>query len=268
MFKRTVLASTALLMTAAPALAWVPKLEETSAKAVIDAAYGRSTLPLPTFLTSDLSVKDGAFVAGKDALKVFDGGEQCLSDWLASPAGGPRGSRPLSLTLSGQADQLSFQGQQARDSFKSLTAQDALKDTTRLADGQLRLDLVVQGLPSEKQRGAYLLRLRGPDGKLLAPVRFTYVNDWKPMTPAPVTPGGPTPATASTVTPTPAAPASGAAATSTPAAPAGPFTGTLVYYFEPLKAGINANDKVDILIRTEAEGNCAYAVPMDLGKFY
>ena len=269
MFKRTVLASTALLLCAAPALAWVPKLEETTAKAVIDAAYGRNTLPLPTFLTADLSVKDGVFVGGKDAVKVFDGGEQCLSDWLASPAGGPRGSRPLSLTLSGQADQLSFQAQQARDSFKSLTAQDALKDAARLPDGQLRLDLVVQGLPSEQQRGAYLVRLRGPDGKLIAPARSTYVNDWKPMTPA-------TPAAAATsaATPSPATPAAGTTTpasttpTSAPATPVGPFTGTLVYYFEPLKAGVGANDKVDILIRTEAEGNCAYAVPMDLGQFY
>jgi hypothetical protein len=136
------------------------------------------------------------------------------------------------LTLSGQADQLSFQAGTARDSFKNLTAADALKDSaSRLPDGQIRLDLVVAGLADLKQRAAYLVRLKGPDGKLLAPVKSSYVNDWK-------------------------------------ADSGGRFGGTLVYYFEPTKAGINANDKIDILVRTEAESNCAYAVNFDLGQFY
>lgn len=221
----------ALLLTAAPALAWIPKLDDSTAKNVIDASYGRRDALL-TYLTADLSVQDGKFkTAG--AVKAFDGGDQCVADWLAAPTTYDKsGSRPTSLTLSGQADQLSFQAAAARDNFKNLTVADALKDSaSRLPDGQIRLDLVVAGLADLKQRAAYLVRLKGPDGKLLAPVKASYVNDWK--------------------------------ADST-----GRFGGTLVYYFEPTKSGINANDKVDLLVRTEAETNCAYAVNFDLGQFY
>ncbi|MFC4453063.1 hypothetical protein [Deinococcus sonorensis] len=245
---RKFLILTLSVLTAAPALAWVPKLEETTAKTVIDSAYGRRTDPVLTYLNVDLSVQDGAFKSGKAAVNAFDGGEQCVADWLAKPTDYTAGSRPTSLTLSGQADQLFFQAQQARDSFKSLTPADALKDTaSRLPDGQLRLDVGVAGLPSQQQRSAYLVRMRGPDGKLIAPVKSSYVNDWKPMNGA---------ASATPSTP------------STPASAQGPYAGTLVYYFEPLKAGLPANAKVDILIRTEADTTCAYAVPMDLSSFY
>ena len=89
----------------APALAWVPKLEETTARNVIDGAYGRRD-PVPTFQTVDLNVKDGQFVAGEKAVQVFDGGEKCVADWLAAPADFGKGSRPASVTASGQADQL------------------------------------------------------------------------------------------------------------------------------------------------------------------
>jgi hypothetical protein len=265
-----------VLLTSAPALAWIPKLDDSTAKNVIDAAYGRRDA-LPTYLTADLGVQDGKFKSG--AVTAFDGGDACVADWLAAPTAYDKsGSRLSSLTLSGQADQLSFQAGAARDSFKNLTAADALKafnagflpnaaneygtkvvvksestatqagntsSTTTtttasvqpqgqiasLPDGQIRLDLVVAGLADLKQRAAYLVRLKGPDGKLLAPVKSSYVNDWK-------------------------------------ADSGGRFGGTLVYYFEPTKAGVNANDKIDILVRTEAESNCAYAVNFDLGQFY
>ncbi|ULH15577.1 hypothetical protein MF271_02700 [Deinococcus sp. KNUC1210] len=219
------------LMTAAPALAWIPKLDDTTARAVIDGAYGRQDAP-PTYLNIDLSVDNGKFKSD-GAVKAFDGGDACVSGWLSAPTAYDKsGSRPTSLTLSGQADQLAFQAATARDNFKSLTAEDALKDaTSRMPDGQIRLDLMVAGLKDQKQRSAYLVRLKGPDGKLIAPVKASYVNDWK-------------------------------------ADASGRFGGTLVYYFEPTKAGINANDKVDILIRTEASSNCAYAVNFDLGQFY
>ncbi|WP_424949604.1 hypothetical protein [Deinococcus sp.] len=220
-----------VLLVSAPALAWIPKLDDSTAKNVIDAAYGRRDA-LSTYLTADLSVQNGKFKTD-GAVKVFDGGDACLLDWLAAPTAFEKsGSRPTSLTLSGQADQLSFQAAAARDAFKNLSVADALKDpASRLPDGQLRLDLVVAGLADLKQRAAYLVRLKGPDGKLLSPVRSSYVNDWKP----------------------------GAD---------GRQGGTLVYYFEPQKNGINANDKVDVLARTEAENNCAYAVNFDLGQFY
>ncbi|EYB66823.1 hypothetical protein DEIPH_ctg066orf0002 [Deinococcus phoenicis] len=229
MRKPTLLALTVLL--SAPALAWVPKLEETTAKNVIDGAYGRRD-PVPTYQTLDLTVKDGKFAAGDGAVKAFDGGDRCLADWLAAPADFTKGSRPAAVTVSGQADQLYFQAQDARDNFRNLSAADALGADLagkRLTDGLLRVDVNVRGLPSEKARDAYLVRLRAPDGKMIAPTRKSFVNDFKQD--------------------------------------AGKWSGTLVYYFEPLKAGVGASDRVDLLVRTEADSNCAYSVGLDLGSF-
>lgn len=220
---------TVLLST--PALAWVPKLEDITAKNVIDSAYARRD-PVPTFRTVDLSVKGGHFAAGDDLVKVFDGGDRCLADWLTAPDDFRAGSRPVSVTASGQADQLYFQAQDARTSFRNLSVADALGpdlSRARLADGELRVDVAVRGLPSEKARGAYLLRLKGPDGKLVPPTRSTFVNDFKQ--------DGST------------------------------WTGTLVFFFEPLKAGLGASDRVELLLRTEADTNCAYSVTLDLGSF-
>ncbi|AXG97838.1 hypothetical protein DVJ83_00085 [Deinococcus wulumuqiensis] len=220
------------VLLSAPALAWVPKLEETTAKNVIDGAYGRRDLA-PTYLTVDLGVKDGQFVSGPESVKVFDGGAQCVTDWLAAPGDFSRGSRVASVTASGQADQLYFQATDARDSFKNLSAADALGadlSQARLADGELRVDLAVRGLPSEKARDAYLVRMRGADGKMVAPVRRSYVNDFKQ-------------------------------------GEDGKWSGTLVYYFKPLDAGVGASDRVDLLLRTEADTNCAYSVGLNLASF-
>lgn len=277
--RKTALLSLAVLLSA-PALAWVPKLEETTARNVIDGAYGRRDA-VPTYQTIDLNVKDGQFISGAGAVKAFDGGERCVADWLAAPTDFKAGSRPLAITASGQADQLYFAAVEARDSFKNMTAQDALKafgagvlpstsnnfgqaaggsaaatavatttttqagNTTTstttvstvqgapqppsLTDGLLRVDVQTRGLPTEKARDAYLVRMRGADGKLLAPARRSFVSDWKQD--------------------------------------AGTWSGTLVYYFEPLKAGLGASDKAELLIRTEADTNCAYSVTLDLASF-
>lgn len=219
------------LLLSAPALAWVPQLEQTTARSVIDSAYARRD-PVSTFLTVDLGVKEGQFVAGKDAVKVFDGEASCVADWLAAPQDFSRGSRPVAVTASGQADQLAYQATEARDRFRNLSVADALGaelSGARLPDGQLRVDISVRGLPTEKARSAYLARLKGPQGKLIAPVRSSYVNDFKEE--------------------------------------AGRWSGTLVYYFEPLKAGLGASDRVDLLLRTEADTTCAYSVTLDLASF-
>ena len=119
-----------------------------------------------------------------------------------------------------------FQAQDARDNFKNMTVKEALAPAeARLPDGQLRIDIAVKGLNDLQQRSAYLVRLKGHDGKLIAPTRFSYVNDWK-------------------------------------AGDGGKQAGTLVYYFEPLKAGLNANDKIDLVLRTE-QGTCAYDFMLD-----
>ncbi|GGK38313.1 hypothetical protein GCM10008955_35230 [Deinococcus malanensis] len=227
---KSILLSLPLLLSA-PALAWVPQLEQTTARNVINGAYARRD-PVNTFLTVDLGVKEGQFASGKDAVRVFDGEAACVADWLAAPLDFSKGSRPVAVTVSGQADQLAYQATEARDRFRNLSVADALGaelSRARLPDGQLRVDVSVRGLPTEKARAAYLARLKGPEGKLIAPVRSSYVNDFKED--------------------------------------AGRWSGTLVYYFEPLKAGMGASDKVDLLLRTEADTNCAYSVILDLGSF-
>ncbi|SEI87025.1 hypothetical protein SAMN04488058_10295 [Deinococcus reticulitermitis] len=220
------------LLLSAPALAWVPKLDEPTAKKVIDGVYGRGDLVM-TYQTVDLSVKDGKFAAGEGAVTAFDGGPQCVADWLAAPGDTSQGSRLLNVTASGQADQLYFQAIDARDSFKNLRAADALGATyagARLADGELRVDIQVSGLPTEKARDAYRTRMRGPDGKMIDPVRRSYVADFKQ-------------------------------------GENGKWTGTLVYYFKPLEAGLGASDRVELLVRTEADTSCAYSVGLNLGSF-
>lgn len=228
---RLTLSLTLAALLAAPAHAWVPKLEDTTARNVIDGAYGRRD-PVPTYLITSLKIKDGQFEAGEGAVTAFDGGAACVTDWLAAPQDYARGSRPVTLTASGQADQLFFAAQDARDNFRNLSVKDALSEeftSKRLPDGQLRIDIAVQGLPSEKARAAYLVRLKGADGKLVAPVKSTYVNDFKQE--------------------------------------GGTWSGTLVYYFEPLKAGLGASDTVNLLLRTEADTSCAYSIPVKLGDF-
>lgn len=253
-----------LLTLSAPALAWVPKLEDTTVKNVIDGAYARRD-PVKTFLTVDLNVRDGAFVSGPEAVTAFDGGATCVSEWLATPQIAGKGSRPRTITLSGQADELAFQAQDARNKFQNLSVKDALGpelSKARLADGELRVDIAVSGLPTLQARGAYLVRLKGPDGALVAPVRSSYVNDWKPMGSGATQPADKPTTPAGTAT-TPAA----TTPTATAAAQGGPFEGTLVYYFQPLRAGIGASDKTDLLLRTEADTSCAYSVPLNLGTF-
>lgn len=228
--RKTVLLAATLFLSAS-ALAWVPKLDEATAKSVIDGVYGRRD-PVQTYLTLDLSVKEGKFAAGEGVVSAFDGGESCVADWLAAPADYSKGSRVSSLTLSGQADQLYVQAQSEKDSFKSLSAAEALGAdyaAKRMADGEVRVDIAVRGLPTEKTRDAYQVRLKAPDGKLLAPTRRTYVNDFKQD--------------------------------------AGLWSGTLVYYFKPLDAGVGASDKLTLLLRTEADTKCAFAFSADLSQF-
>ncbi|MFK7603442.1 hypothetical protein ACI3L1_14655 [Deinococcus sp. SM5_A1] len=285
-----------LPLLSGPALAWVPQLEETTAKNVIDGAYGRRA-PIPTFLTMDLGVKDGQFVAGPQAVTAYMGGPACVDGWLAAPTDYSAGSRPAALTFSGQADQLFFQAQDARDSFKNLSVKDALGEeytSKRLANGELRVDITVRGLPTEQARSAYLVRLRGKDGALLAPTRSTYVNDWKPIagpakattgnadqttnatstsdgqitnTQVTSTVGNQTATTNSTTTSDGKTVTTNSTTTATKNPQKGPFEGTLVYYFEPLKAGLGAGEKVNLLIKTEADTECAYNVAVDLSKF-
>lgn len=265
---------------ATPALAWVPKLEESTTQNVIDGVYNRRS-KVPTYHTIDLKVEKGQFKAGKDAVKVQDGGPECVANWLSNPKDISKGSKISSVTLSGQADQLYFQAVAARDSFKSLTVKDALSaEMTKarsIGDGELRIDINITGLPTKEMRRAYLVRMKTPSGKLVAPARVSYVNNWKlvsgasaaqttkeaaPTTPAPDTPKPPTETEVTNQ------PAGKEAPPATSASDKGPWNVTLVYYFKPLEAGMSANAKPELLIRTEQPNTtCAYNIPLDLSKF-
>lgn len=273
-----------IALVSGAALAWAPRLDERSAKAVIDTAYNRASQPVRTLLSVDLSLKDGAFAAGPNAVRVFDGDAACLTNWTQNPtAYAQNGSRPNNITITGQADELFLQAQQARDTFKNLTVPEALaryqtpnaasgagstpssptqatssptngasagatagtagaatgaqpqqqpqQASNVLPEGHLRVYVGMTGLESERLRDAYNVALRTADGKLVQPYRRAFTNDWKQ------TEGG-------------------------------RFGGTMVYYFDAAKAGVTANAKLDVLLRTEADTNCAYAVPVDLGTFY
>lgn len=219
-----------LALVSAPALAWVPTLDQNTAKNVLDAAYNRGP-QVNTLLTVDLAVKDGQFASGPDSVSAFEGGEQCIAGWLANPGDFSGGSRPLSVTLTGQADALFLKAQQARDAFKNLSVKDALTpDPGGLQDGQLKVYVQMNGLASDKQRDAYDVALKTQDGQIVRPFKRAYTNDWKQDA-------------------------------------GGQWGGTMVYYFDAIKNGVQPNGKVDVLIRTEADTDCAYAVPVNLSKF-
>lgn len=227
------LALLAATLLSGPALAWVPALDASSAKTVIDSAYNRAATPVNTFLSVDLVVKNGQFAAGEGAVKVFDGGDACLSNWKQNPTDYAKyGSRPSNVTLTGQADELFLQAQQARDQFKNLTVQDALKpDANRLPAGNLRVYVQMQGLSDQKLRDAYNVAIRTADGKIVQPTRRAFTNDWKQ-------------------------------------GDGGLWSGTMVYYFDAAGAGVKPDGQLDVLLRTEADSNCAYQVQADLSKFY
>ena len=253
------------LLLSAPALAWVPKLDDSTAKVVLDSAYNRATNPTPTLLTVDLSVKDGRFGTGGDgavtvvqttstsqtsgdttttttqstvqsqpanSIQAIEGGEACISNWLKNPTDyNTYGSRPISITFTGQADALFLKAQQARDAFKNLSVKDALTpDKNALPDGDLKVYVQMAGLASDKQRDAYDVALQTADQKIVRPYKRAYTNDWKQ-------------------------------------GDGGKWAGTMVYYFNALKNGVQPGGKVNVLIRTEADTDCAYSVAADLSKF-
>ncbi|WP_027481764.1 hypothetical protein [Deinococcus pimensis] len=239
-----------LLASLSPgALAWVPKLDETAARAVVDSAYDRRDDPVRTLLSLDLTVTDGAFAADLAPLegssdtttsgdpgrtvRAFEGGDACVSNWLASPDDfATYGSRPVSVTLTGQADEAFLLAQQGRDEFRNVTARDVLaKRDGALPDGHLRVYVAMRGLESEKQRDAYTVAIRAGQGQVARPYRRGFTNDWKQDA-------------------------------------SGRWSGTMVYYFDALKAGAKPDGTLDVLLRTEADTDCAFSVTADLSKFY
>lgn len=233
------------LVTLAPgAAAWVPELDTPTARAVVDSAYDRLPRPVPTLLTLDLTVGAEGFAADTDrpegdeagaefpVVRAFAGGEGCLDDWRANPNDFERfGSRPTSVTLAGQADEAFVLARRGRDAFRNVTAQDVLAPREgALPAGHLRVYVGMRGLANERQRDAYTVALRTTDGEVTPPYRRAFTTDWTQDA-------------------------------------SGRWSGTMVYYFDALKAGADPEGTLDVLIRTEADTDCAYAVTADLARF-
>jgi hypothetical protein len=212
------------------ALAWTPSLDAATAKAIVDGVYRRGP-DVATSSSLNLSVKAGAFVAGQNNIEVYAGEATCLSDWLTKPTEyATLGSRPTSLSVAGQSDYAKAAALEARDNFKTLTPAAALElARKRLPDGHLRVFMRIEGIAKEESRDAYQVGALDSSTKVVTPYKVTFLDDW--------------------------------------AQQGGTWAGTMVYYFDLSKNRVAPSGTLSILIRTEAESDCAFKANLNLGSF-
>jgi hypothetical protein len=221
-----------ILSLAGSAFAWLPKLDETAAKAIVDGVYRRGP-DVPTSSSISLNVKSGAFEAG-NVVEVYGGDAKCLSDWQTKPTSyATLGSRPTAFAVAGQSDFVKAAALEARDNFKTLTATSALEIArSRLPDNHLRVFMKMEGLEKDTLRDAYQVGVLDNNNKILAPYRINFLDDWAAST--------------------------GARAT---------WSGTMVYYFDFSKNPVDASGSLKFLLRTEADSDCAYKININLATF-
>lgn len=215
------------------ALAWQPSPDLETAQRVVDGAYSR----IPTVETSatvDLSVKDKNFAGGVGVKMLYGNPATCLAPWLENPeAYAQYGSRPRSVTVAGQADVISLEAQRVRNAFKNLSAQEALSRAQKiLPAGHLRIFVEIWGLAKPTLRAAYTIGLGGLGNGFVMPYKSAYLDDWKPLDSDP-----------------------------------GRYSGTMVYYFDLSKTSVDPKGTLNVVIKTEADTDCTYIVPVDLSKF-
>ncbi len=222
-----------ILGLAGSAFAWLPKLDETAAKAIVDGVYRRGP-DVPTSSSLSLEVKNGAFEADSNAVEVYGGDSKCLSDWLTKPKSyATLGSRPTALAVAGQSDFVKAAALDARDNFKTLTAASALEIArSRLPDNHLRVFMKIEGLEKDTLRDAYQVGVLDSNNKITAPYRINFLDDWAAST--------------------------GARAT---------WSGTMVYYFDFSKNPVDSSGMLKFLMRTEADSDCAYKININLATF-
>ena len=222
-----------ILSLAGSAFAWLPKLDESAAKAIVDGVYRRGP-DVQTSSSLSLEVKNGAFDAGSNAVEVYGGDAKCLSDWLNKPKSYTTlGSRPTVLAVAGQSDFIKAAAIEARDNFKTLTAAAALEVArNRLPDNRLRVFMKIEGLEKDTLRDAYQVGVLDVSNKIVAPYQINFLDDW----------------------------ASNGATRAT-------WSGTMVYYFDFSKNQVDTNGVLKFLLRTEADSDCAYKININLASF-
>ena len=214
------------------ALAWLPKLDESAAKAIVDGVYRRGP-DVQTSSNLSLEVKNSAFETA-NVVEVYSGDAKCVSDWLNKPKSySTLGSRPTALAVAGQSDFIKAAAIEARDNFKTLTAAAALEIArNRLPDNRLRVFMKIEGLEKDTLRDAYQVGVLDSNNKIVAPYQINFLDDW--------TSNNATRAT---------------------------WSGTMVYYFDFSKNQIDTNGSLKFLMRTEADSDCAYKININLATF-
>ena len=214
------------------ALAWLPKLDESAAKAIVDGVYRRGP-DVQTSSNLSLEVKNSAFETA-NVVEVYSGDAKCVSDWLNKPKSySTLGSRPTALAVAGQSDFIKAAAIEARDNFKTMTAAAALEIArNRLPDNRLRVFMKIEGLEKDTLRDAYQVGVLDSNNKIVAPYQINFLDDW--------TSNNATRAT---------------------------WSGTMVYYFDFSKNQIDTNGSLKFLMRTEADSDCAYKININLATF-
>lgn len=212
------------------AFAWTPTIDAITAKAIVDGVYRRGP-DVATSTSLNLNVKSGAFAAGDKAVEVYAGEATCLSDWLGKPNDyATFGSRPTLLAVAGQSDYAKAAALSARDNFKTLTPAAALEQARKsLPDGHLRVFIRIEGLAKDTLRDAYQVGALDSSAQVVAPYKITFLDDW--------------------------------------AQQGNTWAGTMVYYFDLSKNRATPTATLPVLIRTEAESDCAYKVNVNLSTF-
>jgi hypothetical protein len=215
------------------AFAWLPKLDEIAAKAIVDGVYRRGP-DVPTSNSLSLDIKNGAFEAGSNVVEAYNSDAKCVSDWLTKPKSySTLGSRPSAIAVAGQSDFVKAAALEARDNFKTLTATSALElARSRLPDNHLRVFMKMEGLEKDTLRDAYQVGVLDNNNKIVAPYRINFLDDWAAST--------------------------GARAT---------WGGTMVYYFDFSKNPVDASGSLKFLMRTEADSDCVYKININLATF-
>jgi hypothetical protein len=221
-----------ILGFAGSAFAWLPKLDESAAKAIVDGVYRRGP-DVATSSNINLNVKNGAFEAG-NIVEVYGGDAKCLSDWQTKPSSyATLGSRPTAIAVAGQSDLIKAAALEARDNFKTLTAAGALEIArSRLPDNHLRVFMKIEGLEKDTLRDAYQVGVLDNNNKIVAPYRINFLDDWAASTSARAT-----------------------------------WSGTMVYYFDFSKNPVDSSGSLKFLLRTEADSDCAYKININLATF-